>query len=295
MFKYLRVKKQPEKVVPDLGDLTGEWLRRSPAVPITLRQINRLPDNAKRRAYRALLPPSLLARFEINPITWEGPAGDQHVRLKAEEGSSLASISVLKTPDPEDEFLNLELQDTSINAVNLNFVILGDPDSPRFEIDRDEEGHDTLFGTLSRNLDAEERAMRAGLAPAQVREGLGASRQILEQLEVFLVICGHSAYFLEPLTYVSAWLFERRGFAYVRGHKLMDDIQREFQPGGRLHEALDGSTPFRQPDQWHSVRGRAWAIHDGILAAIDATWDELRMVKRAGCHAGVETFPDAVY
>ena len=51
----------------------------------------------------------------------------------------------------------------------------------------------------------------------------------------------------------------------------------------------------RQPEQWKTVRGRAWAIHDGILEVIDATWDNLRMVKRVGKHAGVETFPDAVY
>ena len=55
------------------------------------------------------------------------------------------------------------------------------------------------------------------------------------------------------------------------------------------------STPFRQPEQWRTVRGRAWAIHDGILAAMDARWNDLRMVKQVGKHAGVNTFPDAVY
>jgi len=90
-------------------------------------------------------------------------------------------------------------------------------------------------------------------------------------------------------------VFERRGFAYVRGHKLMDDIHKEFQPDGRLYQALDGSTPFRQPDQWSSVRGRAWAIHDGLLDAIDAEWDKLRMIKQVGRHADAETFPEATY
>ena len=137
--------------------------------------------------------------------------------------------------------------------------------------------------------------MKAGLAPGQECQGLRASQQALQHLEAFLVTNGHTAYFLEPLTYASAWLFERRGFAYVRGHKLMDDIDQEFQPGGRLHQALDGSTPFRQPDQWSSVRGRAWAIHDGILETIGAGWDGLRMIKQAGRHAGVETFPQAAY
>jgi hypothetical protein len=295
MFRYLRVRRQPEKVVPDLGGLSADWLSRSPSVPITLRQINALPANAKKRAYRSLLPPDLLTQFSINPITWDGPAGDQHVVLKAEPDTGKVSISVRVAVDSPDEILRIELEDTSLNGINLNFLVLNDPDSPRFATDHDDEGNPTLFGTLHRNLAAEEEAMKAGLAPAQVRKGLGASRLVLQHVESFLVTCGHAAYFLEPLTYVSAWVFERRGFAYVRGHKLMDDIQKEFQPGGRLHDTLDGSTPFRQSDQWRTVRGRAWAIHDGVLEVMGASWDALRMIKQVGRHAGVETFPDAAY
>jgi hypothetical protein len=43
------------------------------------------------------------------------------------------------------------------------------------------------------------------------------------------------------------------------------------------------------------VRGRAWAIHDGILDVLDARWDGLRMIKQVGRHAGAETFPGAEY
>jgi len=275
--------------------LSGEWLRKSPDLPITIRQINRLPENAKRRVYRALLPPELLARFGVDPVTWQGADGNQHVMLKAEGETAVVSLSVRATSSADDEFFYLEISDSALNSPNVNFLLLSDPSCPRFCTDYGEGGSATLFGTVSRNLAAEEQAMQAGLAPAQVRQSLGASGMVMQQLEAFLVMCGHSAYFLEPLTYASAWLFERRGFAYVRGHKLMDDIHREFQPGGRLHEALDGGSPFRQPDQWRTVRGRAWAIHDGILQAIDARWDELRMVKQIGRRAGVETFPGAVY
>lgn len=295
MFRSLRVKRQPDPVVPDHETVLVDWLTRSPNVPATLRQVNGLPDNAKKRTYRTLLPPGLLTRFGIDPITWQGPDGDQHVVLKARQGMSVVSISVRARIEPPDEFFFLELQDSSLNSINLDFLVLGDPDSPRFPIDYDEEGRATLFGTVRRNLAAEERAMQAGLAPAQVYRGLGASKLVLQHLEAFLVSVGHAAYFLEPLTYASAWLFERRGFAYVRGHKLMDDIQQEFQTGGRLRRALDGSTPFRQPDQWRTVRGRAWAIHDGILEVLDSSWNDIRMVKQVGRHAGVETFPDAIY
>ena len=295
MFRYLRVRRQPEKVVPDLGGLSADWLTRSPGLPITLRQINALPKNAKKRAYRALLPPDLLTRIGINPITWDGAEGDQRVLLVAEPDTIKATISVRAVADDSDELLRIELQDTSLNGINLNLLVLNDPDSPSFLTDYDKEGRPTQFGTVRRNLDVEEEAMRAGLAPAQVRRGLSASRLVLQHLESFLVICGHAAYFLEPLTYASAWVFERRGFAYVRGHKLMDDIQKEFQPDGCLYQALDGSTPFRQPGQWRTVRVRAWAIHDGILEVLGARWDGLRMVKQVGRQAGVETFSGAVY
>lgn len=137
--------------------------------------------------------------------------------------------------------------------------------------------------------------MQAGLAPGQVRAGLGGSRLVFEQIDSFLSMLGHRAYFLEPLTYASAWVFERRGFAYVRGHKLMDDIQREFQAGGMLYKSLDDGSAFRKRDQAHTVRGRAWAIHDGILEALDQRWDKVRMIRQIGRHAGVETFPQAVY
>ena len=215
--------------------------------------------------------------------------------LVAEPGTVGVVIGVQNTTGAQDEILRLEISDNAFNGVDLNFIIINDPNSPRYEINRDEEGKPTLFGTARRNLVEEQKALAAGLAPAQSRRSLRASGAVLAQLEAFLATLGHRAYFLEPLTYASAWVFERRGFAYVRGHMLMDEIHKEFQPGGKLHQALDGSTPFRQPDAWQTVRGRAWAIHDGILEALNTNWNGLRMVKRVGQHAGVETFPGARY
>jgi hypothetical protein len=294
MFRYLRLKSRPEKVVPDFGVLTAEQLARNPNTPLTLRQINNLPENVKRRAYRNLLPPSLLTKFNIHPITWENH-GEQCVALTAEPESGVVEISVHKPGDSNGAFFALEIADNAHNGIDLNLLLLNDPQGPYFQTDFDEDGQATLFGSLHRNLDEERRALEAGLAPGQVRPNLGASKMTLQQLEVFLATLGHQAYFLEPLTYASAWIFERRGFAYVRGHQLMDEIHAQFQPGGRLHQALDGSTPFRRPDQHCSVRGRAWAIHDGILETIDAHWNNLRMVKQIGRHARVDTFPGGSY
>jgi len=295
MLKYFRIKQEPEKVVPDLGAISISLLERDATLPFTIRQLNNLPENVKQRMYRGLIPPALLTRFGIDPIQWTNASKEQMVSLKAEENSEKVLLTAQSSPNVSDEFFALELADNSLNGIELNLIVLNDPATPRYSIDQTEDGAPTMFGTLKRNLRAEEAAMQAGLAPGQVRAGLGSSRVVLEQLEAFLSMLGHRAYFLEPLTYASAWVFERRGFAYVRGHKLMDDIHREFQPGGKLYQYLDDRSPFRKRNQASTVRGCAWAIHDGILETLDLRWDNIRMVKQIGRHAGVETFSQGTY
>lgn len=295
MFQFLQRKQEPEKFGPDPGQLSIRQLLEDSGVPVSIRAVTNLPDAARDRLLRILLPPYLLSRFQIKPFSWKGPDGDEHVRVVLRPEAGLLRLEARHSSQAPDPFYCVELQDNALNGVDLNLIVLGDPQAPRFDTDRDDDGKPTQFGTVRRNVREEERAMTAGLAPGQVRAGLSASRDVLQNIEAFLAVMTHYSFFLEPLTYASAWVFERRGFAYVRGHKLMDDIHREFQEGGRLRQALDGSTPFRQPQQWRTVRGRAWAVHDGILAEIGQTWDGLRMVKQIGQHANVNTFPDADY
>lgn len=295
MFKRLRVKPEPRKIGPDPGEVSVSQFIGDASLPVTIKALNSLPENPKLRLYRTLIPIQVLADFDINPRTWKNPDKLQQVKLDAEQGSDKVKISAWYGDDPGNEFFYLELADNQYNGIDLNFLIVSNPTSPKYRTDYDEEGKETLFGTVRRNLPEEEKAMRAGLAPGQIREGLRCSNIVFQHIETFLTMMAHHAFFLEPLTYVSAWIFEKRGFAYSKGHQLMDTIHREFQPGGELHKALDGSTPFRQPDQWKTVRGRAWAIHDGILQVIDRKWDDLKMIKQVGRHAGVNTFPDAEY
>ncbi len=295
MFRNLRVSRESPQVPVEPGGISVRELSRDATLPIAIRQINELPVNAKRRVFRSLLPPGLLARLEISPVSWRSLNGGPKISLRADEGSGVVNLSIAAQVTAHDPFFSLELQDNIFQGIDLNLLILGDPEGDYFRTDFDEEGNATLFGTVHRHHEQEFKAMQAGLAPGQTRKGLGVSKLVLNQLEVFLSTLGQEAFFLEPLTYASAWLFERRGFAYVRGHQLMDEIQREFQTGGKLHKALDGSTQFRQDGQAESVRGRAWAIHDGILEAIDARWDGLRMVKRLGLQSGVNTAPGLEY
>ncbi|HAV78296.1 MAG TPA: hypothetical protein DCX53_13190 [Anaerolineae bacterium] len=295
MFKRLRVNTEPKKIIPDLEDISVSQLIGDASLPVTIKALNSLPENAKLRLYRVLIPVQVLAEFDINPRTWKNLEKIQQVRMDAEQGSDKVKIHAWHGDDPQNEFFYLELADNQYNGIDMNFLIANNPTSEKYRTDYDNEGRDTLFGTVHRNIIEEEKAMQAGLSPGQVREGLRCSSIVFTHVETFLTMMAHHAFFLEPLTYVSAWIFEKRGFAYSKGHQLMDTIHKEFQPGGKLHKALDGSTPFRQPDQWKSVRGRAWAIHDGILQAIDKKWDDLKMIKQVGRHAGVSTFPDAEY
>lgn len=295
MFRYLRLKRPSQVEVPLPGRLSREELARDATHPISLRRINELPENARKRIYRLLLPTTLLAELRIDPITWKGPGGDECIHLEAPEDAAEVRVLVRDPFHREEACVILDLADNNFGGIDLNWLVTSDPASPRFDTDRDETGQSTLFGTVRRNLAAEEAAMQVGYAPGQVRRGLRSSRQIIAQLDSFLATLGHRSYALEPLTYAAAWVFERRGFAYVRGHSMMDEIHREFQPGGVLHRVLDNSSVFRHPDHWRTVRGRAWAIHDGILEVCGMQWNNLRMIKQVGHHAGVETFPGAIY
>ncbi len=294
-FLNLRVSQGPVKAPPSPAEISAGMLTHDAVGPISLRSINNLHENIKRRVYRGLLPASLLADFNIDPITYIGQNNSPSVEVTALPDSGLAKIMVLAPDGAQDPIATLELSDNTFNSIDLNLMVLNQPDGSRFATDVDLDGQPTIYGTVRRNLVEEQKAMEHGLAPGQIRSGLSASKLVLNQLETFLAMMGHRAYYLEPLTYASAWVFERRGFAYVRGHKLMDTIHVEFQPGGQLHASLDVSTPFRQSDQWKTVRGRAWAIHDGILDVLDERWDNLRMVKQLGKSADVVTFPESVY
>jgi hypothetical protein len=71
----------------------------------------------------------------------------------------------------------------------------------------------------------------------------------------------------------------------------MCELDQRFRSGD-LVARLDGSTPFRQPAATTSIRGRSWAIYDGIL---DQPWPDVWMYKLVGRHAGVDTIPGGVW
>jgi hypothetical protein len=255
--------------------------------PYSIAGINRLPTDEKRRIYFRFVPETLLSLFDIGRDLTDR-AGRSLVRLEAQAGSSDVILELRHAYDAEDPTLYAHLTDTVNGQIHVLLYITNDPRSPRFDVDRMPDGTPTQFGTKTRNLQAEEAAFRAGLAPGQVRRGLRILRQSVEAFEGFVVSLGHDVYFVDPLFYHNAIIFEGYGFAYLRGQRLMEDIQRGFSRDGQLRQNLNGGTIFRKPEAADSIRGRSWAIHDGILGA---PFSDVTMYRRIGRDAQIATFP----
>ncbi len=258
----------------------------------SLATINQLSDDGRDQIYRTVLIDELLDRYAIDRQTLLNPRDERVVSFDASPTVGLVEMRVWRQLTDRDPLMYMQLADTTHNQIVILLFITNDPDKPRFPVDRDWGGEPTKFGTLTRNLEAEVAAMEAGLSPGQVRQGLRMARKILPNFERFISRLGHDLYLMEPLAYHSAILFESFGCAYSQGRRRMERIQQEFQPGGELFRQLDGSTPFRRPGAEKTVRGRSWAIHDGILGE---QYTEYHMYKHVGERADVSTFPDYVW
>ncbi|GFE58209.1 hypothetical protein [Geobacter sp. AOG1] len=250
--------------------------------------INALPAAEKDRIYGGLIPPRLLELFSISPRTFCGPDGGRKVSVIAPAGFAFMRMEVRLHPDDRDTVFFLDIAETHYRQMDLAFCIINDPRTPRFDVDVDNAGRNNYFATHGRNLAEEERAMAAGLFPNQTRRGLRLFGEFFPLFERFVDSLGMEMIVAEPLTYDNAVRYEKYGFDYLTGRRLMEAIDRWFQPGGELTRRLDGSTPFRQPGQEKTVRGRSWAIHDGIM---DEPWDDVRIYKMVGESAGIDTFP----
>lgn len=258
--------------------------------PFTIGAINLLPETEKRAIYSRYIPSSLLERYNVPPLT--SAAGYNLLQFRFASGSTDVEMRLFHKMDFPDPILYGHLTDTLNGQIHILLYILNDPDSPRYDVDRMPDGSPTKFGILQRNIEAEEKALQAGLAPGQVRRGLRLLGEAIESFEKFVVALGQEIYFVEPLYYHNAVIFERYGFAYQVGKRLMDSIHAGFQPGGDLLLQLDGSNPFRQPNAANGIRKRSWAIHDGILGE---PFTNVTMYKKVGKAAGLNTTPDCVW
>lgn len=239
------------------------------------------------------LPADLMQRFDIDPSTFRDPTGECVVRLVCIEDESSIRLEVWRRLADQDPIILIAAGDTPNGQVELFFLNVNDPDAPRFNVDVNGQGRPTHLGLARRNVPEEVRAMEHGLAPGQVRRGLAlVNRRLIPVVEEILTQLGKQYMFAQPLAYHTAVLMERWGMRYMHGEGFMRRLDQRFRPGGDLLARLDGSTPFRRPENAGSVRGRSWAIHDGVLSE---PWPELRMVLHVGHRGQVNTCPDVPY
>jgi hypothetical protein len=258
----------------------------------SIRQINLLPAEEREAIYRRLIPPRVAELVGLDAATGRDPQGNRLVTFVAPPDQGFVRMEVRRHPRDEDCVYLLKLSQPSEELLEIAFIIVNDPQADRFNVDRDPAGNPAGILSGVRNLPEELRAMRAGLTPGQVRRGLRLFRQVLPLVESFAAELGKHQVSAEALFYHHAILYERYGFGYLTGRERLEEIHRGFQPGGPLHRRLDGSTPFRMPEAAGSVRGRSWAIHDGLLGE---PWRVPRLYKIVGQAMAMPTFPNPVY
>ena len=125
-------------------------------------------------------------------------------------------LELYPSGDAPEPMAELELADTQFNQIEVVWVALQNPSAPRFDTDVIAGGEASNGGT-KRNLVAEEAAMLAGLAPGQVRRGLGALRWLAERVETVMLCLNQRELIVQPLFYHTAVLFEQLGFSYIHG------------------------------------------------------------------------------
>jgi hypothetical protein len=260
--------------------------------PVSLRQVSEWDVERQRMLFRILVPVHLLIKYHVDPLKLTDPTGHSVAFGGKGTAEGTYRFEMYHESGADEPMAELELADTPFNQIEVVWVTLQDPLAHRYDIDRLPGGGTTLRGTAGRNVVAEEAAMSAGLAPGQVRRGLRAFKWLAERIETFMLCLNQREYMAQPLFYHTAVLFEQYGFSYTQGEALMEEINVSFQPGGELYAKLDDSTPFRRAALANTIRGRSWAIHDGIMGD---RWDRVKMVKRLGVDACVRTAPGVIW
>ncbi|HXZ43379.1 MAG TPA: GNAT family N-acetyltransferase [archaeon] len=258
----------------------------------SIQQINQQPAEEREAIYRQLIPARVVALLDLDLATGRNLQGNRLVTYICPPDQGFVRIEVRTHPPDQDCVFLLKLTQPTEEFLEIAFIIANDPQAERFDVDRDPSGNPVGILSGIRNPTEEVRAMRAGLAPGQVRRGLRMFRQVLPLVESFAGQLGKEQISIEGLFYHHAILYERHGFGYLTGRDRVEEIHRGFQPGGVLHRRLDGSNPFRMPEAAGTVRGRSWAIRDGVL---EEPWRVPRLYKIVGQAMGMPTFPDCVY
>jgi hypothetical protein len=254
---------------------------------VSILELSRISENGREELLKLLIPNGIFVRYNISKETLLNKEGERVVAFYYPESHYWVSIRVKRRLKDKDCILEVDLEHTPTHQLELSFIMINDLDGERFYLDVDEHGKKTIFGTVRRNIKEEIRAMEAGLAPFQIRKGLGLFRDFKLCLEDFAKNVDYQMIFTYPLGYHNAIHYERHGFGYVTKKAWMEEINGRFHEGGDLYEKLDGSSPFRRRGMEKTPIGRSWAIYDGILGE---PFRDVKMVKIVGKDFHVSTF-----
>jgi hypothetical protein len=252
----------------------------------SIASLNKLPHQEKRKIFLQLVPDEVFDKFNLRPNLID-EQGNDLISISGEPGSQSLEVSIFHEYEYEDPMIYCHLTDTLNFQIHVLLYIMNDPSSPRFDIDRMPDGTKTIFGTKARNLNAEKAAMDFGLLPGQIRKGLNLLSKAIDAFECFVKDLGHNIYFVEPLYYHNAIIFEKYGFNYQTGRRRMERIHTNFSIEKSYSSQLVDSQ-FRKPEAENSMFFRSWAIHDGILGE---PFTYVTMYKMMGKKFNINTAP----
>jgi hypothetical protein len=258
--------------------------------------LSRAPESIKREFLRELIPDPIFEKFKIDRDKFQDTDGRDRLQVIIRREGHVLGVRITNPDfeiDPLYSAFFTDYYDDGIDCIGLN---INDPSSPRFQIDLDEFGKLPFEeSSARRNIEEEIKALEAGLAPGQVRRGLRLLGKAIECIERFTHLLGRQIIYCEAMAYHNAIAYEQYGFYYQFNTFLQEMIwiDREFRPpNGLLFRKLDDSNPFRKRGFERCIRGRSWAIHDGILGR---RWERPTMIKEVGQKAFINTFPDGLY
>ena len=141
----------------------------------SIARLNRLPKDERDRIYLELVPESIFEKFQIDSRTLLNRYGEKVVRGIFPPDDNFACIEVQNRGGDKDCIFSCQVSlESFMQSLHLDFLIVNDPFSERFNVDVDETGRDTLYGTRSRNLPEEIKAMEAGLEWHLLRSAQGS-------------------------------------------------------------------------------------------------------------------------
>ena len=261
-----------------------------------VRDIQDLPMSERHRLCRLLIPEPCYSQFQIDPETFRDKDKLLRLRLSYRNEGRILIMRIVQPDTRDDPIYSIVVQDYEEDGVDCLGLNINNPAAPDIVSTRTTTATFRRIGfSTRRNIPEEIRSMNAGLSPGQVRKGLRWLNEVIECLENFTRDIGRKIIYCEAMAYHNAMVYERHGFGYQFNSWVeeMQSIDQEFRsPNGMYYRRLDGSSPFRKPGMEKTVRGRSWAIHDGVLGR---PWSKPAMIKEVGVHAGVNTFKNGQY